>query len=129
MIRKLEAKEIVQIMDFTDPIEQIFPCDRGEWVQWLMQNSGHQEVLMIGRVEDRLISYAVIINQVFKPLSNVVSILFVSELATEDQEIKEQIIFWAKEKGAEKVIFQASERSDLEKMGVDNITYVGCWVI
>jgi len=129
MIKELEAKDIVQIMDFTDPIEQIFPCDRGEWVQWLMQNLSHPEILIIGRVEDKLISYAVIINQVFKPLSNVVSILFASDLAIEDQEIKDQIISWAKKKGAVKVIFQASERADLEKMNIDNTTYVGHWII
>jgi len=129
MIQKLDAEYIVQILDFTDPIEQIFPCARGEWVQWLMQNLSHPEILIIGRVEDKLISYAVIINQVFKPLSNVVSILFASDLAIADQEIKDQIILWAKEKGAVKVIFQANERSDLEKMNVDNITYVGHWII
>ena len=130
MIKKLEAKEIVQILDFSDPIEQIFPCDRGEWVQFLMQNFEHPEIFVIGRVDkDLLTAYAVVANMVGKPLSNAVSILFASEYAVGDEKIKESIISWAKEKGAQKVIFQASDRADLEKMKVDKISYVGHWIV
>lgn len=130
MIKKLEVDDIAKILSLDDPIEQIFPCDKGEWVQWLMQNIENPEILIIGRVSsDELDFYAVAVNYVLKPLSDSIGVILFSKGAETNSHIREQIIEWGKKKGAKKVIFQATERSDLEKINTDNISYIGHWVV
>jgi len=127
MIKKLTTNDIAQILTMDDPIDEIFPCDKGEWIQWLNQYIENPEIYIIGKSDNgRLISYAVAVNMVSPPLSDMVTIIFMSEL---DEEFIEKIKIWAKEKKAKKVILQAQDSNILNTLDVDKISYVGAWEI
>jgi len=126
MIKKMEVEDIAQILKMDDPIEQVFPCDKGEWIQWLMQYVDNPEVYMIGNVEEKLLSYAVAVNMVTPPLSNTVTIIFMSEL---NREFIDAIKIWGKEKGAKSIILQSKNKEILETLNVDAVSYVGNWSI
>jgi len=127
MIKKLTTNDIAQILTMDDPIDEIFPCDKGEWVQWLNQYIDHPETYMIGQSNNgRLTSYAVAVSMVAPPLSNTVTIIFMSEL---DKKFIENIKLWAKEKGAKKVALQSKDMNALKQLNVDEILYIGAWVI
>ena len=127
MIKKLTTNDIAQILTMNDPIDEIFPCDRGEWVQWLNQYIDNPEIYMIGRSNnDRLISYAVAVNMVAPPLSNTIAIIFMSEL---DKEFIETIKLWGREKSAQKIALSSKDMNALKILDADEISYVGAWVI
>jgi len=127
MIKKLTTTEIAQILKLDDPIEKIFPCEKGEWIQWLNQNVDHPDLCIIGRVvKGALKSYAVAVNSVSPPLSNMVTIIFMSEL---DKEFINKIKDWAREKQAKKVALQSTDKDVFDAMGIDELRYIGVWNI
>ena len=126
MIKKLVTEDIAQILKMDDPIGDVFPCDRGEWVQWLNQYIENEEVYMIGLSENgKLKSYAVAVSMIAPPLSNSVSIIFMSDPM--DKRFREAVKEWTKQKGAKIVMMQAQEIGVLKKLGADSISYVGTW--
>jgi len=125
MIKKLTTNDIAQILTMDDPIDEVFPCDKGEWVQWLNQYIDNPELYMIGQSDNgRLISYAVAVSTIAPPLSNTVVIIFMSEL---DKEFIEKIKIWANEKGAKKVALQSKDNDTLKALDIDELFYVGVW--
>jgi len=126
MIKKLETSDIAQILRMDDPIEKIFPCDKGAWIQWLNQYVDHPEIYMIGRSDNgHLVSYAVAISMVTPPLSKAVTIIFMSDPL--DGGFRTEISSWAKQKGAEVVMLQAKAIEILKTLGADEISYMGTW--
>lgn len=126
MIRELTAEDIAQILRMDDPIGEVFPCDRGEWVQWLNQYVDNPDVHIIGiSDENMLISYAVAVSMIAPPLSNAISIIFMSEPL--DMRYHEEIKDWARQRGADAVMLQAKEAGILHTLGTDAISYVGIW--
>jgi len=127
MIQKLTTKEIAQILKTDDPIDRIFPCEKGEWIQWLNQNVNHPDLYIIGRViNGSLKSYAVAVNTVGPPLSDMITIIFMSGL---DKGFIKKIKGWAGEKHAKRVVLQSTDKDVIDAMGIDEVRYVGVWKI
>jgi hypothetical protein len=127
MIEKLTTNDIAQILTMDDPIDEVFPCDKGEWVQWLNQYIENPEIYIIGKSDNgRLISYAVAVSMVAPPLSNTVAIIFMSEL---EKEFIENIKLWGKEKGAKNIALQSKDMNALKTLNVDKISYMGVWKV
>ena len=72
-----------------------------------------------------MISYAVAVSMIAPPLSNSVSIIFMSDPM--DKRFREAVKEWTKQKGAKIVMMQAQEIGVLKKLGADSISYVGTW--
>lgn len=103
MIKKLEVEDIVKILTLEDDkFEELFSCETGEWVQFLIQNINNPNFFMIGAIEDdRLIGYMVAINAVILPICNGISALYSKTAGMENnKEELAEMIKWAKEKGA-----------------------------
>ncbi|MCK4817859.1 hypothetical protein KA005_18960 [bacterium] len=127
MIRKLKTTDIAQILKMDDPIDKIFPCEKGEWIQWLNQNVDHPELYIIGKaINGSLKSYAVAVNTVGPPLSDAVSIIFMSE---SDKRFIKRIKSWARKKQAKKVVIQSTDKDVIDAMGIDELRYIGIWNI
>ena len=131
MIRRLEPQDIAQILQLEDDnLEKILPCEKGEWVQWLMSNAKNERLLIVGRLnEDQLLSYCVVVNNVFPPISDSVCILYMPEKVIGDKEIKEKIMEWAMESKAKTVIFQCNNSAALSQMDGKEIAIMGKWEI
>ena len=125
MIKRLDSSGIAQILKFNDRIEDYFPCDKGEWVQWLMENVDNPRVLIIGNKD----VYLVAVDAVMKPLSDFVSILFCySEKGFDkNMEVKTMLDDWAKERGASGIRFICEDISVFSKYGAKEKATYGGW--
>ena len=108
MIKKLEVEEIAKIMQLDDEkLTQGFPCEVGEWVQFLVQHVDNPNIFMMGEIEDdKLIGYFVAINAIAPPLNNSVSVLYSKTAGKEiNKAFLDTLIDWSKEKGATSIDF------------------------
>ena len=108
MIKKLEVEEIAKIMQLDDEkLTQGFPCEVGEWVQFLVQHVDNPNIFMMGEIEDdKLIGYFVAINAIAPPLNNSVSVLYSKTAGKEiNKAFLDALIDWSKEKGATSIDF------------------------
>ena len=130
MIKKLEVEEIAGIMQLEDNVTASFPCERGEWVQWLISNVENPKVLIIGNIVDGEInSYLVAVDSVRLPLSAQVHILFFYSRRDIDANIKifDMLNDWARERGALKVRGICQNIKVFEKYGAEQKGIVGGW--
>jgi len=108
MIKKLEVEDIAKIMYLKDEeLTQGFPCEVGEWVQFLIQHVDNPNIFMMGEKEgDELIGYFVAINAIAPPLNNSVSVLYSKTAGKEiNKAFLDALIDWSKEKGATSIDF------------------------
>ena len=93
MIKKLEAEDIVQILNNPDfPSGKMFNYDKGQWVQFLMQSIKNNNVLMIGRSkENKLQSFSVTIHN-----KGTVFSIYISDDIINDDEFKAASMEWHK---------------------------------
>ena len=71
MIKKLEAKDIIKISN----LNKSFPCEKGQYIQYLMQKLTDNSVMMLGNIEDdKVLSYAVVLDNREPPIFNSMSI-------------------------------------------------------
>jgi len=107
MIKKLEVEDIAKLLKIDDDVTDYFPCDRGEWVQFLISQSRNPDMFIIGAIEkDSPVGYMVAVNNVKPPLSDCVSVLFSKTAGTEENnKALGMLIEWAKEKGAKSIQF------------------------
>ncbi len=131
MIKKLEPEDIAKLLIINDPnVEKALPCDKGTLMQWMMDNSANERILIIGEVqEEKLLSYCVVVDNNAPPISNSACILYMSESAIGDQDIKDYIIQWAKERNITSVIFQCGDEATLSRMEGEKIGIIGVWGI
>lgn len=130
MIKKLDVEEIAGIMRLDDGVTESFPCDRGEWVQWLISNVENPRVLIVGNIIDGEInSYLVAVDSVRLPLSVQVHILFFYSRRDIDANIKifDMLNDWARERGALKVRGICQDIKVFEKYGAEQKGIVGGW--
>ena len=130
MIRKLEVEEIAGIMQLEDNVMESFPCDKGEWVQWLISNVENPGILIIGNVMDGEIkSHLVAHDSVMLPLSAHVSILFFYSGSDTDSnmEIRDMLNDWARAKGAKAIRFICRDMAVFEKYGAEQVGILGGW--
>lgn len=129
-IKKLEVEEIAGIMQLEDNATGSFPCEKGEWVQWLISNVENPRVLIIGNVIAREIkSYLVALDSVMLPLSVQVHVLFFYSGGDIDAniEIFDMLNGWAREKGAKTIRGVCQNIKVFEKYGAKQTGIMGGW--
>jgi len=129
-IKKLEVEEIAGIMQLKDNFMESFPCEKGEWVQWLISNVENPRVLIVGNVIDGEIkSYLVALDNVIPPLSVQVHILFFYSGGDMEQNMAmiNMLNNWAKEKGALKIRGVCQNIKVFEKYGAEQKGILGGW--
>jgi len=129
-IKKLEVEEIAGIMQLEDNIAESFPCEKGEWVQWLISNVENPRVLIIGNIiGGEIKSYLVALDNVFPPLSIQVNILFFYSRGDMEQnmEIINMLNNWAKKRGAKGVRGICQNIRVYEKYGAEQKAIFGGW--
>ena len=130
MIRKLEVEDIAGILQLKDNLMKSFPCDKGEWVQWLIANMENPEILIIGNViGGEIKSYLVALDGVRLPLSVQVHILFFYSDGALDvnMEIRGMLNDWARAKGAKAIRFICRDMAVFEKYGAEQVGILGGW--
>lgn len=108
MIKKLEAEEIAKILTLDDSkLTQVFPCEVGEWTQFLMQHIDNPEFFMRGVLEDdKLTGYLVAASSIVPPINKSITVLYSKTAGIEaNNEVLNELIEWSKEKGAESIDF------------------------
>ena len=132
MVRKLEVEDIVKILKLDNlDIEEFFPCEKGEFVQWLISQSDNPQLFLWGNVNEvgDLKGFMIAINGVFKPVSDYVSILYFR--SSDDFEINKEMVSqlneWAKEKRASKIVFTCQNIKVYHKYGATQQGIVGGW--
>jgi len=108
MIKKLEVEEIAGIMQLDDgKLTEVFPCEIGEWVQFLIQHVDNPNIFMMGEIEDdKLTGYFIAINAIAPPVNNSVSVLYSKTAGKEiNKAFLDALIDWSKEKGASSIDF------------------------
>ena len=77
MIKKLEVEDIVKILHLKDDdFNNLFVCEKGEWVQFLIQNADNEDFFMYGYEEEgKLIGY-LIAYFISLPICKGVSVLY-----------------------------------------------------
>lgn len=82
MIKKLEVEDIAKIMHLDDNVTDFFPCEKGEWVQWLIQNVDNPRIFIIGNIEDnQIIGYFVALNNLMPPVFDYISVIYLWSLS------------------------------------------------
>ncbi len=73
-----KAEQIAQILHMGDLyFENAFPCEIGEWVQWLIQQIENPGIKIYGEIEcDILSAYIVAMNSVMPPVFDSVAVLY-----------------------------------------------------
>ena len=129
-IKQLNVEEIARIMQLEDNIEESFPCEKGEWVQWLIDNIDNPRILIIGNVIDNEIkSYLIALDSVVPPLSIQVNILFFYSRADMEQNmaIINMLKDWTKKRGALKIRGICQNIRVYEKYGAEQKAIFGGW--
>ena len=78
MIKKLKVEDIAKILHLDDNVTDYFPCEKGEWVQWLVEKAEDPRVLVLGNIEDNKITgYFVALSNIIPPVFDYVSVIFI----------------------------------------------------
>lgn len=128
MIKQLTVEDIASILQLDDLVTESFPCDRGEWVQWLVSNAENPKVLIVGNVQDGDVkSYLVALDNVSRPLSVQVHILFFYSGSDLDANmaIRDALNDWARERGAKAIRFICRDIKVFEKYGTEQKGILG----
>jgi len=129
-IKQLEVEEIAGILQLDDDATESFPCEKGEWVQWLISNMENPGVLIIGNIVDSGIkSYLVAVDSVMPPLSIQVNILFFYSSGDTDKnmEMINMLNDWARKRGALKIRGICQNIKVFEKYGAEQKAIFGGW--
>ena len=126
-MKKYEVEDIVKIQRMNDHIEDHFPCDKGEWVQWLISIVDHPKFLIIGNET----SYLVASNNIMRPVSDTIGIIFFHSKTPFEENIKirDWVNEWALECGTRKVRFITKNLEVLKKYGAKEFGIYGGWDI
>jgi len=121
------VENITKILQMDDHVENSFPCDKGQWVQWLISVVDDPRYLIIGTEK----SYLVAVNNIQRPLSDHVFILFFySENDFESSiEIRDCLNDWALECGTTKIRFIGESITPFKKYGAKQMGVYGGWDI
>lgn len=80
MIKKFESEDIAKILKLDHAGANItpLPCDKGQWVQWLMSMAQNEKIRILGEIEDgRVTGYIVLLDNVLPPVFNSCVILYI----------------------------------------------------
>lgn len=79
MIKQLKTPDDISILfKLPDDIEKQLPCNRSEWIQWLVENVSNPRIGIWANIEqDQANGYIVAINNVMPPVSNAIGLLYI----------------------------------------------------
>lgn len=134
MIKRLtEPNDIAKLMKFSDNVEEVFPCSRGEWVQWLMGNCANDGLFVMAVIDDReeITGYLVARNQVLPPLSDCVYVkyAYLPGNIQENEPVKDELVKWAKNCKARRIILTAKDADALKPYGFEETGATGMEMI
>jgi len=124
MIKRFDVDDIARILTFDDHIEDSFPCDKGEWVQWLMGLVDDPRYLIIGAEK----SYLVAVDTIQMPISDSVNIIFGYSKEGNIPELIKEVKEWAKGRGAKRVLYVTNQKDLFNKYGKQFGVYGG-WIL
>lgn len=125
MLRRYDVHDIAGIIEFDDHLSDFFPCEKGEWIQWLVQNVDDPRYLIIGTDN----SYLVAVDTIERPVSDFVSIIFCYSQEGNVADLKDAVSQWGEERGASKVQFVTRDIKTFGRYGVEQYGVLGGWVI
>jgi len=105
--RATRPEEIAPLLHFKDDAEKYFPCDRGQWIQWLVGAINSEDVFVaIETKQEKIKSYFVVANTVEPPICDYVNIIYAYctnpvSIAT----FAKLIIEWSLSKNAKRVVW------------------------
>jgi hypothetical protein len=123
MIERLkEPEQIVQhLFTFEDDIEDHIRITRGEWLQWLIQSTANENILIIRSTNEQqeTTGYLVLANQVRPPLLRHTYVLYC--YSKDDLQVHEEALQkikeWSKEKRASYIRFMTKTPKAFYKYG------------
>jgi len=131
MIKDLTVEEITQILNISD--ESPLPCNKGQWVQWLVSQANNPKLKIAGKVNEtgRLIAYIVILDNVIPPLfDNIVTLHIWTTDHRDTHELAQVFTDWGRKIGAKRgLVSVPSDHTDkyMEIFGGKKIASVYEW--
>jgi len=132
MIRKLTVEDIAKLLIHDEiQLENNFPGERGEIVQWLIQNVNNPGLFIWGSFDDpgKLIGMLIAVNNVALPISNHIFIIYchTSYDLEINEQVKEELNKWGREMGAVAVNFMCKNIRVFARYGGTEQAIVGGW--
>jgi len=121
-----EVKDIVALLDLEDNIEDYFPCDKGEWNQWLMQIIMVENTrikVWLALEKEVIQGYIVVVDNRNLPISDDFFIMYVYSGLNfyKNKKLLDQLIEEIKKEGGKKIIANTKNPELLKKYGFKNI--------
>jgi hypothetical protein len=122
-IKLLETpEELMKLYSINDNVEESYPLNKNEWVQFLVAQANNPAVMVWGIFDDSLVGYVVACNGVRPPLADYVHIMYAWLVGVEFETSKsllEEIKEWAGAVGARKIRIVTRDPSKFYKYGFE----------
>jgi len=133
-IKKLDVQDIAKLLIHDEiQLENHFPGERGEIVQWLIQNIDNPGLFIWGSLDDsgEITGVLIALNSVALPISNHISIIYchTSHDLEMNKQVKEELDKWGREMGAVAVNFICENIRVFEKYGGTEQAIAGGWAL
>jgi len=134
IVKKLNVQDIAKLLLADDiRIEDHFPGDKGELVQWLIQSVDYPGMFIWGALNEggELTGLLVAISNVARPVSDTVSVMFfhASPDFETNVELKDVLDGWGRGLGASGVNFVCKDIGAFKKYGATERAIIGGWAI
>jgi len=98
--------EVAKLIKFKDNAEECFPCERGEWIQWLVDAVKSPKLCLYIQYKEgfRIAGYAVAMDAVFPPLSDSVDLIYITGGDETVKSLLRHLARWAKSCRAAKIM-------------------------
>ena len=105
--RATKPGEIAPLLHFKDDAVKYFPCDRGQWVQWLVSAVKSDDVFIaIETKQNKIKSYFVVANTVEPPICDYTNIIYAYCKDPMSVSIFSKLIIeWSLSKNARRVVW------------------------
>lgn len=105
MIRRMTVSDIIQINNLSDEgFTDRFQCDKGEWIQYLIQNVDNDLFFMICSLKDNNLIGYMIATHVEIAVYKGISVLYSRTAGlSNNKNALQQLISWGKTRGVKKI--------------------------
>lgn len=79
MVKKFEVEDIAKILqiDHTGPNTAPLPCEKSQWVQWLVSMADNEKINISGEIiDDKITGYMVLVDNILPPVFSCCSLLY-----------------------------------------------------
>lgn len=106
--RLTNAMDLMPIFKLDDNIEKDFPCNKSEWVQWLISIVQNERVNISVAFDGKIVlAYYILIDNINPPLQDSVMIVYLwsdNKIGIEvTKQLSKSAETWAKERGAKRI--------------------------